>query len=236
MIGNQTDGNILLLILMILCMCQFANLIANCLHGINIEYGIHILHYNRKTLQSHAGIDVLLYKFCIVTFSISFVLSKYIVPYFHKAVAVAAHFTVRLSTAVLLSSVVINLCTWTAWTSTVFPEIITVPILITIKSCDSVFRNSNFLIPDAEGFIILKIDRWIKSVFFKSKHFCQKFPRPVNRLMLEIIPKGKITKHFKKRKMSCRLSDILDISRPDTFLAGSDSSSWRNLLSCKIRF
>ena len=100
MIGNQTDGHIIERILLVRLSGQFTDLVADCFHRINVEYGIHILHDNRKTLKSHTGIDILLGKFSITTLAITLKLGKYVVPYFHKAVTVTADLAVRLTAAV----------------------------------------------------------------------------------------------------------------------------------------
>ena len=53
--------------------------------------------------------------------------------------------------------------------------------------------------------------------------------------MLEIITKGKVAQHLKKSSMPVRLSDILNITGTDTFLAGGHSLPGRDFLPCKIR-
>ena len=53
-------------------------------------------------------------------------------------------------------------------------------------------------------------------------------------VMLEIIPKGKVPKHFKKSKVPCRFPYIFNVPGPDTFLAGSHPLFRRNLLPGKI--
>ena len=52
--------------------------------------------------------------------------------------------------------------------------------------------------------------------------------------MLEIISEGEVTKHLKKRQMTCCLTNILNISCTDTLLTGCYSALRRNLLSREI--
>ena len=236
MIGNQTDGHIIERILLVRLSGQFTDLVADCFHRINVEYGIHILHDNRKTLKSHTGIDILLGKFSITTLAITLKLGKYVVPYFHKAVTVTADLAVRLTAAVFFSAVIIDLGARTAWTCAMLPEIVTLSGLgVTVESCDTLCRHTDFLRPDVERLVILPVDRRIKSVLLQSEHLCQKLPGPCDRFMLKIITKGKVAEHLKKGQMSCSLSYILNITGTDTLLAGRHSSSRRDLLSCKIR-
>ena len=60
MVCDQTDGNIIQGIYLIFLAAEFADAVTDSLHGINIKYGIYILHNNCQTLQSHTGINILL--------------------------------------------------------------------------------------------------------------------------------------------------------------------------------
>ena len=113
------------------------------------KYGIYVLHNNSQTFQSHTGINVFIFQFCIVAFPVIFKLSKYIIPNLDIAVTLTANRTTGLSTAVFFSTVVINLRTRTARTGTMFPEII-----FFSKTENAVFCHPNFLIPDIKCFII----------------------------------------------------------------------------------
>ena len=89
---------------------------------------------------------------------------KYVVPYFHKAVTVTADLAVRLTAAVFFSAVIIDLGARTAWTCAMLPEIVTLSGLgVTVESCDTLCRHTDFLRPDVERLVILPVDRRIKS-------------------------------------------------------------------------
>ena len=60
MVSDDTQGNIFLIVYLILGVCQGTNLIQKCLVGIYGKQGIHILNNHSQTLQAHTGIDVLL--------------------------------------------------------------------------------------------------------------------------------------------------------------------------------
>ena len=115
------------------------------------------------------------------------------------------------------------------------PEVITFSCFrITVKTCDTLWRNAYFLCPDFKSFLVLPINRWIKTIWIKFENLCKELPRPGNSLMLEIISKRKVTKHLKKSKMASRLTYIINVSCSNTFLTSSNALSWWNLLPCKI--
>ena len=142
MIRDQTDGNILYIIYMISCIGKFTDFITKCLNGIYIKNRIYILNNGCQTLQSHTCVNVLILKLCIVTLSIIIKLGKYIIPNLHITIAVTAYCTIRLSTSVFFTTIIINLRTRTTRTGTMLPEII-----FFSKAENSLFWNSNHLIP-----------------------------------------------------------------------------------------
>ena len=60
MVSDDTQGNIFLIVYLILGVCQGTNLIQKCLVGIYGEQGIYILNNHGQTLQTHTGINILL--------------------------------------------------------------------------------------------------------------------------------------------------------------------------------
>ena len=109
--------------------------------------------------------------------SVTVKLCEYVVPYLHETVTVTAYLTVRLATAVLLTTVVINLRARTARTCTMLPEVVTLACLrISVETCNTISRHSYFLGPDIKGLIILTIDGRIEPVLLKAEHLCQKLP------------------------------------------------------------
>ena len=229
MISNYTDRNICLMILFIFLMGNLTNLVAKSLYGINVKHGIHVLYRNCQSFKTHACIDVLLFQSGVITVAVIFELGKYIIPYFHVAVAVTARGTVRLSAAVFLSTIVIHFRTWATGSCPMLPEII-----LLAESVYSLGRNTYFLIPDFKSLIVISVNRWIKSVFIKSHNFCKEFPGPVKGFLLKIITKGKIAQHFKKGAVTCGFSHVFNVTGTDTFLTGGNSGSWRSFNSCEV--
>ena len=170
MVCNETNGYIIHGIDLVGFATELTYLIPDCLHGINIKYGIHILHHNCKTFKSHTGINVLILQLFVSTFAISVELSKYIVPYFHKAVALTANFTARISTSVFFSAVIINLGTRSTRSCTMLPEVVAFSgYRVTVKTGNLLCRNPNLFGPDFKRFIILSVNRWIKTILLKAK-------------------------------------------------------------------
>ncbi len=155
-------------------------------------------------------------------------LGKYIVPDFHKTVAVTAHFTVRSAAAVFHAAVIINFRARAARARAVLPEIITRSRLrIAVKPGDALRRDSDVPVPDRKRLVILPVNRRIKPVRLKPQHFRQKLPRPRDRFLFKIITKRKISEHFKKCQMSRRPAHILNITGADTFLTCRNSPARR---------
>lgn len=98
---------------------------------------------------------------------------------------------------------------------------------------DVIGGNMHIIQPDIISLLIIDIDRGIQSLRIQSDTLRKELPCPGNRLLLEIIAKGKIAKHFKICTMSSSLSDILEVTGTNTLLTGCYSPSRRNLLPRK---
>ena len=177
MIRNQTDGYVIHGIYFILLSGHLTNLVADRFHGINIKYGIHILHNNCQTLKPHTGINIFLGKLGITALAVPFKLCKHVVPYFHETVTLTAYFTIRTSASVFFASIIVNFRTRTTWTGTMLPEVVTFSGLrITVKTCDFFSRNTYLFGPDLICFLIFSINGRIKTILLKPKYLCQEFP------------------------------------------------------------
>ena len=139
------------------------------------------------TCLLYTSINIFLFQFCIVVMSVIIKLCKYVVPDFHIAVTFAAYCTVRTSTAVLFSTVIVYLRTRATRTGTVFPEII-----FFSKTEDSLRCNSNLFVPDLPCLVILFVYRWIETLRIKTNNFCQEFPCPMNRFSFEDVYKRQV--------------------------------------------
>ena len=171
MVCDQADGNVVLMMYPIRFAGNPTYQVTKRTDGIYIENGIYVLDNNSQTLKTHTGINILLFQSCIIAVSVILKLGKYVVPYFHVAVAVTAYCTSRLAAAIFFSTVIVNLGTWTAWTCAVLPEVI-----LFAKFKNTLCRNSDLFIPDIESLIILQINRRIKTAGIQTYHLSQELP------------------------------------------------------------
>ena len=236
MVGDQTDGYVVILICLISLTAKLADAVTNCAHRVNVEYGIHILHNNGKTLKTHTGIDVLICKLGIAALAVAVELGKYVVPYFHETVAVTSYLAIRLSAAVLQSAVIVNLGTGAAGTCAMLPEVITLSGNgITVETRDLLGGNADFLRPDVKCLVILAVNGRIQTLGIHSDNLCQELPAPGNGFVLKVITEGEVTEHFKECKMSRGLADVIDIAGTHALLTRRNTLLGRNLQSGKVR-
>ena len=235
MIGDQANGYIHRLVGLIGHSRNLTDPVPDGFHGVYVKDGVHVLHHHRQALQAHAGIDIFLRKFFVMSLSVALKLGEYVIPDLHKTVAVTAHFTVGLTAAIFLTPVIINLRTGTAGTCSMLPEIVAGAVLLPIKPGNLLGRNTDLFVPYPESLIVLSINGRIEPVGIHTDGLRQKLPAPGNGLMLEIIPKGKIAQHLKKGQMAGGLAHILDVAGAHTLLAGGHALAGWYLLSCKVR-
>ena len=170
MISDQADRNIVRSICLIGLARQGADLIPDRLHGVDLEDSLYILHDNGKTLQSHAGINILLGKLCIIAVAVIIELGKDIVPDLHEAVTLAAHNVFR-AIAVLLAPVIIDFRTGSAGTGAVLPEIVRGAGLgILAKAIDVIRGDPDLPGPDLIGLVIIDENGGIEPVRLKLQH------------------------------------------------------------------
>ena len=163
MVCNQTNGNVVLMMYPIRFAGNPAYQVTKGTDGIYIENGIYVLDNNRQTLKTHAGINILLFQSCIIAVSVILKLGKYVVPYFHVAVAVTANCTSRLAAAISFSTVIVDLGTWTAGTCAVLPEVI-----LFAKFENTLCRNTHLFVPDIKCLVIALEHRRIEAIRIKS--------------------------------------------------------------------
>ena len=229
MVGDHAERNILLLILVVAGRSELSRRVEEGANGIHLKDGLDILHNDRKALKTHAGIDVLLLELRIVPVSVVVKLREDIVPYFHEAIALAAHHILGAG-AVRFAAVIVNLGAGAAGAGAVLPEVICLAEAVNALRC-----NADFIPPDIKGLVILLIDRGIEAIRLKSHNFGQKLPAPADGFVLKVIAEREISEHLKKGAVARGLTDIVDITRADTLLAGRHAAAGRNLLAGKIR-
>ena len=124
MVGDDPQRHVHLHALAVSCAGQLSDLVGDVHDGIHIEQGVHVLTDHRQTLQTHAGVDVLLGQLGVVALAVVVELGEDVVPDLHIAVAVAAGLAVGAAAAELLAAVVIDLRAGAAGTGAVLPEVV----------------------------------------------------------------------------------------------------------------
>ena len=149
MVSDNTERNVLLVVLLVSAVCKSAYLVHQGTVCIYIEKGCHILADNSQSLESHTCIDVLLDQIGVISVSVIVELGEYDIPYFHETVSLATHNVLRACT-ILLSAVIVDLRARAARTCAMLPEVV-----LFAEAEDFLRWNTNFLIPDVECFIII---------------------------------------------------------------------------------
>ena len=165
MIRYDPQGNIGFMILLVFLSRQLADPVQKGLVGIDGKQRVHVLDNHGQTLQSHSRIDILLGQLRIVSVSVVFKLGKDVVPDFDIAVTVAADGAGRLSAAVLLSPVIVNLRTGAAGTGAMLPEVVFLP-----ETEDPLLGDPDLLVPDPEGLVVVQIYGRIQTVRLQTHH------------------------------------------------------------------
>ena len=153
MVGDNAQGDILFLVLVVLDARYLHDVLHDVLDGVDLEEVVHALHDAGEALKTHTGIDIAALEAGIVIVAIVIKLSENEVPELNISVAVAADSAGRRTAAVLLAAVEIELRAGTAGACAVLPEV----ILFT-ETNHMVGRNAELLRPDVEGLVVVQID------------------------------------------------------------------------------
>ena len=108
------------------------------------------------------------------------------------------------------------------------PEVVFLTELV-----DVVLRDMHHILPDVIRLLIVYINRRIQTVRIQADTLGQELPCPWNRFLLEVIAEREVSEHLKEGTVAGCLTNILQVTGTDALLAGGDSASRRNLLSCK---
>ena len=200
----------------------------NVLNSVHLEQIIHSLHNNCQSFKAHTRINIRICKRVVVTCLVFIKLRKYKVPDLHKSVTVTAYTAGRLTASVFFTSVIVYFRAWSARACAMLPEII-----LFAKLYDMCRVNSYLVYPDSLCLVVLLIHRHPKLIFRDFHYLCEKLPRPLSCLVLEIVAKREITKHLKECAVTCSFADSFNIRGSYTFLTRCNSASWRFLCQCK---
>ena len=233
MVGDHTDGNILFLILLIGHAGDLADLFHDILDGIHLKEVIHPLHDAGQTLQSHAGIDVLVLQRGIAALAVGIELGEYQVPELNVAVAVAADMAVGAAAALFGPAVKVDLGAGAAGAGADLPEVI-----LLAQANHVVGGDAAALGPDLIRLIVILIDRNIQLIHRQLQLFGDEFPCPAGGVLLEVIAEGEVAQHLEVGAVAGGLADVFDIGGADALLAagGTEAAVRQEFLAGEVLF
>ena len=226
-VGDDTDGNVGLGILLVGLARDVLHMVQHALHGIHLKQVAHVLHHAGQTLQAHAGINVGACQTLVVALAVRVELAEHQVPDLHIAVAVAAHAAGRLAAAVLRAAVKVDLGAGAARAGAVLPEVV-----FLAQTHHVVRGDAHLLGPDVVGLVVLLIHRDVQAVLGDGHPLVagQELPCPGNDLFLEVILEGEVAQHLKEGAVAGRDAHTLDIRGTDALLAGGHTMTGRLFL------
>ena len=232
-VGDDADGNVLFLILVVGDPGDLTDLLHDVLDGIHLEEVIHPLHDAGQTLQAHAGIDILVLQRGVAALAVGIELGEHQIPEFDIAVAVAAHMAVGTAAALFRPAVKVDLGAGAAGAGADLPEVILLAQPHHVVGGDAAAAG-----PDIVGFVIILIDRNIELIYRQLQLFGDELPRPAGGVLLEVIAEGEVAQHLEIGAVAGGFADIFDIRGADALLAagGAEAAVRQEFLAGKILF
>ena len=93
--------------------------------------------------------------------------------------------------------------------------------------------NTDMVYPDIVCLLIVFVDRGPKKIFGNFKCLCKELPAPLNSLNLKVVTEAEVTEHLKECTVTCGMTYSFKVGCTDTLLAGSNSVSGGNYLTCE---
>ena len=231
MVGDNAQGNIALLVIMIFYAGNVNNMLHNIADSVNLKEVVNALHDASESFKTHTGINIAAFKASIVSVSVVFKLGENKVPEFGISVAVTAGAAIRRAAAVFFTAVKVDFRTRAAGACTVFPEVI-----FFSESYNPFGRNTDFFCPNVKSLVIILIDGDPELVHGHFHNLSAKLPCPRGCLMLEVIAEREVAEHFKICSVSCGNSDALNVRCADALLAGGHTPARRSELPSEVFF
>ena len=233
-VGDDAQGDVARVALAVVRAGDLADLVGDVHDGIDVEQGVDILADHRQTLQTHAGVDVLLLELGVVAVTVVVELGKDVVPHLNIAVAVAADRAAGLTAAVLRAAVVVNFGAGAAGARAMLPEII-----LLAEAEDALGGDANLVAPDGEGLVVRRgrlaagEHRGVQAVRLQADPLGagEELPRPGDCLMLEVVAEREVAEHLKEGAVARGVTDVVNVARADALLAGADAAARRLLLA-----
>ena len=113
-VGDDPQAHVRLVAFAVVGARDLTDLVGDVHDGIHVEEGVDVLANAGQTLQTHAGVDILVEHLGVVALAVVDELREDVVPHLDIPVAVAAHRAAGLAAAMLLAAVIIHLGAGTA--------------------------------------------------------------------------------------------------------------------------
>ena len=176
---------------------------------VDVEIRLHALHHRRRPLQAHPRVDVLAGQRPQVVRRIADAveLRENEVPNLDlPGVGVIVDFAARSADAV-----------GTLAGGVGGPE-----VLVLAHPLQPLRRQFHVLEPNARRLLVVQVDGGREAVGIEAQPLLrgEEFPRPVDRLPLEIVAEAEVAQHLEERVVIGCAADVVDVAGPQTFLAG----------------
>ena len=189
---------------------------------IDVVVVVNTLHDGGDPLETHAGIDGGFGKVHAVANAAFLVLHEYQVPDLDESIAIGVRRT-RRTTLDMIAMIVKDLRTRSAGAGIAHaPEVVRGR-----DTHDPAVRQSGDLFPQAVRLVVLGEHRHHQPFGVETVFLGDEVPSEFNGSILEIVAKGEVAEHFKKRVMPSRVAYIIEIvvltAGPNAFLRSGRS-------------
>mmetsp|Transcript_100547 Transcript_100547/g.259697 ORF Transcript_100547/g.259697 Transcript_100547/m.259697 type:complete len:349 (-) Transcript_100547:51-1097(-) len=191
----------------------------------------HVKQHRRHPLQAHTGVDTLSRKLDQAAIRLSLVLHEHVVPDLQHIRVIQVD---EMGCIAATDTIVVDLSARAARASLAhLPEVV-----LHIEGQDP--RVRQVLLPDLLGFLIHRhvglllvstVVRRIQSVRVHVVHLRQQLPRPLDRVLFEVVAEGPVAKHLKEGVMVHILANVLKV----VVLATSTNALLRVRRSLQLR-
>ena len=228
MVGDDAQAHVPLIALAVVGAGKLGHLVGDVHNGVHVKQAIHVLAHAGQTLQTHAGVDVLLLQLGIVVVAVVVELTEHVVPDLNIAVAVAAHGAAGLAAAVLRAAVIVDLGAGAAGAGAVLPEVV-----LLAEAEDLLGGDADLIVPNVPRLVIALIDGGIQAVGLQAHPLGtgQELPAPGDGLVLEVVAEGEVAQHLKIGAVTGGLAHVLNVAGTDALLTGADAAAGRLLLA-----
>jgi len=219
-VGDDAKGRVVLVVDLVGHAGQIGGRLDDGLEQIDVEIGMHALDHGGDTLQAHAGVDARPgQRHALAGFDLV-VLHEDEVPDFKEPVAVAGADTAIRAAGHGLAPVVHDFRTGAARAGIAHgPEIV-----LLAEAVDAVRGQSGHLLPQAEGLVVILVDRGVQTRLVQADHFGEKRPGETDGVFLEVVAEGEVAEHLEEGVMPGGTADVFQVvvlaAHTQAFLGG----------------